>query len=223
MNIVSQKLEECFSTLLMFSSPEEGGIFPANVDIDKSSNITLIAGPNASGKSLVCKLIATFAREKKMACRACSMLNRSQGGIESAMIFGDESYNSTGVNSFGAVKNALISTENDKRGIVILDEPDIGLSEEYSAAFGKYIADFMNSSGESFSHLIVVSHSRLFFNCFLEEYKKKVNKVYMSEAKTFDDWRSGAVKPANIDELANLSKNGRDKFLAINKMAEKPD
>lgn len=220
MNIISKELENYFTKLVMFSLPEDGGIFPAKAEISGEANVTLIAGPNASGKSLVSKMIANFSREQNLPCRVCSMLNRSQGGIESAMIFGDESYNSTGVNSLSAIENSLKSTVNDKKGVVILDEPDIGLSEEYSGGLGKYVADFMNDKGLNFTHLVIVSHSRLFFNCFIEGYRKEINKVYMSKRKTFDDWRLGAVEVASVEDLKSLYKNSRDKFLAINELAK---
>lgn len=77
-----------------------------------------------------------------------------------ALVYGTEEYQSTGSNSARTIKRLLSSAQTCKTPhILILDEPDAGLSDDYAAGAGVEISEFCSNLCRE-TRLVVVSHRR---------------------------------------------------------------
>lgn len=195
----------------IFFQPEDGtGVAPLLRNYTMSSAdvpVLLVAGINASGKSILTNMVQTTAKNCGFAHRCVSMDNRtSRPGIERAMIFGTESDQSTGFISTGAViKGMKASQSGESPAVLILDEPDIGLSEEMAGAMGEYIAQHVLEENHNLKFIVIVSHSRPLFERVLEKLPYAPHAVIMgSESMTFIEWLYGPkikMGPEAIDAL----------------------
>jgi len=178
----------------------------------------LVAGSNASGKSIVTNMVQIMARDCGFAHRCVSMDNRSgKSGIERAMIFGSESDQSTGYISTGAViKGLKASQTSDKPAVLILDEPDIGLSEEMAGAMGEYIAQHVSETDHNLKFIMIVSHSRPLFERILEQLPYQPHVVFMgSNEMTFSQWLNGPKQRLGPDAIDALRLKGRQTQSAV--------
>jgi energy-coupling factor transporter ATP-binding protein EcfA2 len=184
------------------------------------NNILIIFGENASGKSLFSNVVEQSAREEKIEIRNACMRNRTSGGISRAFVFGDESCQSTGETSFNVARKALESTlKANKAAIAILDEPDVGLSDYYAPAMGKYIAESYLKMNEN-QGIVLVSHSRLLIKSFLTTLNSPVNTIGINIKSDLDTWIKDKSE-ASVEELLNLSSYAKDKEMAIYREIEK--
>lgn len=178
------------------------------------SNVVIIYGENASGKSLFSSIIEQCARSEKIGCRNACMRNRTSSGIEKAFIFGDEGSQSTGATSLSVAVKCLSNTlKEDKDSLAILDEPDVGLSDYYTPALGKYIAEQMVTAPEHVG-LVLVSHSKLLMKSFLETYNKPVSTIGINTELSLNDWIS-KNEIATLDELLSLDNKAHEKYISI--------
>ncbi len=117
---------------------------------------------NASGKSFFGKLLGQYVRkEHKIEVMNVGMAFRTESGVARCFVFGDESDSSTGMLSYKAVQGGIRTCrgrENDH--VLFLDEPDIGLSEEFQGALGRVIAEFASDIPDKTKLFGVVTHSR---------------------------------------------------------------
>lgn len=184
------------------------------------SNITIIYGENASGKSFLSKIIQSVCRyneEKRIPVRAVSVSNRTSSGIEKAMIFGDESEQSTGETSFRVAKLGLNSFKNDEgQSILIMDEPDIGMSRKYSKAFGKYIIEEINDTNPKEKSVIIVSHNIDFIKSILLNYGKPVNYIGVNTKMSLNEWIDDETEYDVLD-LELLKSIGIEKWRGISR------
>lgn len=178
------------------------------------SNILIIYGENASGKSLFSTIIEQSARMEKIGTRSACMRNRTSGGIERAFIFGDEGSQSTGATSLNVTIKCLSNAlKEEKNSLAVLDEPDVGLSDYYTPALGRYISEQMSQAPEHIG-LVLVSHSRLLMKAFLETCKKPVSTIGINTELSLHDWISKSGE-ASIDELLSLDTMANEKNIAI--------
>ncbi|MDU8350577.1 hypothetical protein RYA05_01590 [Pseudomonas syringae pv. actinidiae] len=209
-------IEDKLANSIFFQSEEETGAAPLLRTYAMSGTnvpVLLVAGINASGKSILTNMVEILAMDCGFAHRCVSMDNRTSGsGIERAMIFGTESDQSTGYISTGAVIKGLKSSQTgDKPAALILDEPDIGLSEEMAGAMGEYIAQHVLEQNHNLKFIMIVSHSRPMFERVLEKLPYAPHVVFMgSEDMTFDAWLNGPqirLDPSAIDQLRTKGKD----------------
>ena len=211
-----KKVRDTFDNAKIFDSSSDDAIIPINHHIDEKSKVLFVAGNNASGKSLVGKIIETIAADDKIPKRSCSMRNRTSGMFGQRLVFGDESDNSTGQNSVNAVVKGLKSTIETEGSLLILDEPDLGLAENYTAALGEYIASQINEHNEKIGLIVIVSHSKILFNCALETLKCPYSSVFVGDKNiTFDDWLKSPLSKSSIDELLDLNRKSRETWKRI--------
>lgn len=180
----------------------------------ENSQALIIYGENVSGKSFIGKLCEAVFRKDGVGVRSASVGNRTASGVEKAFIYGDESSQSTGATSFRVMDLCLNSSINDVgETLMILDEPDLGLSPKYSRTLGKYLAEKINSCSDD-KYIIVVSHNADFLESFHHNLKVKPSHIGINTSETFDEWlKSDSL--ADIDDLMNLSKLDGDKYRAI--------
>lgn len=142
-------------------------VLPSLLQIGVRRDLMTLTGENGGGKSLAVKFIGQLAEKLgeeqglKVEVIDIGMGRRTSSGIVRAMMFGDESKDSTGNISVQTMKTA-INTSLGRKGphILIFDEPDIGLGEGYHSAAGKFIVDFARRKTDVCLGIVVVSHSR---------------------------------------------------------------
>jgi AAA15 family ATPase/GTPase len=207
--------------LRLFDAEKEDPEFFSDITTNiNNSNVLIIYGENASGKSLFSNVIEQFASVDGFEIRHSCMRNRTVAGIGRALIYGEEAVQSTGATSVLVSKNAIESTVNsEEKAIAILDEPDIGLSDYYSPALGKYIAEKCTEFDQT-KGLVLVSHSKKLISSFLNKFDKPVNTLGINTKLELSEWLS-VTKEASIEELLNLNVYARNKERAIMRAMKK--
>lgn len=128
-----------------------------------NSKLVVITGENATGKSIVRRLVQVAGKDSKTEVIHLSQEGRSGSGngIMRACVYGAEDWESTGYISAHTVKGAIkTSRSRDHKHIIFWDEPDIGLSDNYAAGVGIQIREFVQNSPEKLFAAFVVSHSK---------------------------------------------------------------
>lgn len=141
------------------------------------SRLVLVLGDNAGGKSLFRRVIqqATHRGQKggfgepeiprgKFPVRefiGLSMQTRTRGGVVSSMLYGDESYHSTGELSARTTEMGIKTvSEREHTTILYWDEPDIGMSGGAAAGAGITIREFVAQGMAPLCEAVfVTSHS----------------------------------------------------------------
>ncbi|HHJ3076773.1 TPA: hypothetical protein ACPVZG_000569 [Vibrio parahaemolyticus] len=171
-------------------------------------------GDNASGKSFLGKVTTSILKSKGYATRSCSMSNRTSGMAGGAFIFGDESYSSTGVNSYQALKKMLNSSQKDSgNSISVLDEADLGLSPRYSRALGDFVASKL-SEMDGGKFVVIISHDTALISSFIGSCKLPVAEIGINTKMSLSQWLSDGSS-ASLDELEALEGISLKKFRAI--------
>lgn len=132
------------------------------------SRVVILVGPNGGGKSLVRRLLMqTYHNpkfgfvEKKLHVIHLSMQGRTSGGIERGMVYGCEDDSSTGQNSCHMVAMAIKHCRaQEGPHVLLLDEPDVGLSDEAALGAGMDMVEFCAALPELTLGVVLTSHSR---------------------------------------------------------------
>lgn len=182
-------------------------------------NLLLITGDNASGKSLVSRLFASWCRKHtKFECIHCSMHRRTAGGIERAFMYGDESWESTGAISVNNIKGATNTCRGrDSDHVLIFDEPDIGLAEAYQRAMGEYFRQFTETLPAHTRALVIITHSRGILKELIE---LSPHHLRVGDARSL---KTVVTRPTHktVEELLTLPKTGAERFRRIAALTKK--
>lgn len=212
-------VKDRFENAQIFDNSENDAIIPINFNINTDSKIIFVVGSNASGKSVIGKIIEMSAEQAGVQKRSCSMRNRTSGMFGQRMIFGDESDNSTGENSVSAVIKGLKSTVESENSVLILDEPDLGLADEYSAALGEHIAQEVNEHNEKLGLIVVITHSRKLLEAAINKLEFSYSTVHVGDANiSFDAWFEKPFQAASVNDLLGLKEKSRNTWKRIEKM-----
>jgi hypothetical protein len=162
MTAPSTTLAECLDRALADAAlfgPE--GACPAIGEPGAHPRLLVVSGSNAGGKSLFCRYLDQTLAKGGCEVMRVGMGKRTESGMVRAMMFGDEGSESTGNVSVNVVMTG-VSTARGRTSdhVLILDEPDVGLSEGYQAALGEFLAAFAADLPERTLGLVVVSHAR---------------------------------------------------------------
>ncbi len=126
--------------------------------------LVIITGPNACGKSVLRKILHNRASEAKLMYVNTSQEGRIQSsGLERLMLYGTETDDSTGYNSVKQLTKCFQSIKSyEKPCVVMLDEPEIGCSEEVQAAIGQRIAQEWSQPDNMLAvrAFFIITHSR---------------------------------------------------------------
>lgn len=207
--------------------------FPFHVETNNDdSKITVITGDNASGKSLFVKDFKNCAKKffgiKPIVVSIRERLNPSSGNeVEKRRIFSfnDESNKSTGVSSLEIIKKSLSTLAQwgkEDKTMLILDEPETGLAQNYEYALGQYIADNMKSlqNNPNIAGIVIVSHSK---NLVKGIYESGCNMsfVYMGkEPLTVNEWINSEDRKT-VDDLILLMEKGNKKYDEVEAISQK--
>lgn len=160
----------------------------------------VVTGENASGKSFVRKLLYSIIKQKKMECIHLSQQGRSSSGIASSLIYGDESYNSTGY----LTSRLIITGINTCRGreephYIIWDEPDIGLSDGYAAGIGVEIRKFVETLPDLTKGVIVITHSKALVRQLLPI---NPSHLRLGGCPSLNSWLNSVTEPLDLKSLS---------------------
>lgn len=197
---------------------------------NSASPLILMAGENASGKSVICRLLGKLSIEHDLRHVEISMGDRNSKGVFSKIReygrYGDEDRESTGYLTINRIiKDSKALLESDKDFCFVLDEAELGLSEEYHQALGQLIArthaDFL-ASGRCRAFL-VCSHSRILLKAILASTSPRPSSIYLSMEPTdvtLYDWLDSPLMHRSIDDLLSLPERAREKRRSINQLRQ---
>ena len=226
MNKLLNNLDD-FANGKFFTSGALEGLFTKG---QTDSKVVVVVGGSASGKSFCIRVMASWANNDDEEPIQVSMKYRTEAGFHRAFMFGPigDSEDSTGNVSLGAIKGALGTSENrEKNHWLMLDEPDLGLSEDYAAAMGVWLAEYANKLPEKCQGLMIVTHSRDLVKSLFEKTTLTPHFLHMDGNKTPEQWISSNPVTRTVTELMSLEDKSRQRRRAINavlkpKAAQKP-
>lgn len=172
--------------------------------------VAIVVGSNASGKSLAVRLIGSWlnGEKPKVEPLQVSMRYRTMMGMHKAFMygpFGDEQ-DSTGAVSMGAIEGGLMTARGRETPCwLLLDEPDVGLSEDFTYALGEHLARSANEGlGAKCGGLVVVTHSRELVNGMVENLAAAPHFVHVDDnPQTLTEWLAGRRR-RSVEELLAL-------------------
>ncbi len=180
--------------------------------------LTVITGDNASGKSLLRKILSNEYRDQGIEFIHTSQTGRARSGIERMFIYGSEEDDSTGFNSVRTLLGVL-RTARERTGpvVIMLDEPEIGCSDETAAALGQRLARDLD--GLSNLHACyVVSHSRCLVRPLLG--LAPTHWRLSEQPMSLEAWVDRPVSPeAPLEGLVAL---GRERWRAVQRIVKEP-
>jgi len=192
---------------------------------DASSKVAVIVGSNASGKSLGIRILAAQLNRDKIEPLQVSMKYRTDAGIARAFMygpFGDASH-STGAVSLVAIQGALRTARSreEKPCWVLLDEPDVGLSEDFAYPLGEHLASCANEGlGPRCDGLVVVTHSRELVRGLTERLVTPAHFVHVDpQPQTLAEWLT-TRRTRTVEDLVNLNAYATDLHRKVTRILE---
>ena len=172
-------------------SPEEKQVYNDKVSnlvnildiiLNDPEEFTILTGSNGGGKSMIRNQFGLKYQNdlknnpNKRKCKSISMelrtsINSSWGALSAAML--DNDATPTSLNTFqlikGVLKDAGIFEEHEpgtirmysETGYIIIDEPEIGMSEEMVLALGYYLLEIFPLIMAEKIGLMIITHSRV--------------------------------------------------------------
>lgn len=180
-------------------------------------NVVVIVGENASGKSVMFKTLAQSLRPHGITGITLSIRERTSGddgGVRRAMMFGQEAQMSTGHVSVGVIergfRNARNWAEQGNPNVLMLDEPELGLSDGYAGALGEFLAQEAQTLPENAHGLVVVTHSRSLVQRLCAALPTRPHLIVMGDTPlTLEQWW-GEPELRSVADLKALQERGRD-------------
>lgn len=189
--------------------------------------LLIIVGENASGKSLLFRVISAWAHKKKVTGITISIRERTDSTVpfRRAFMFGEENEKSTGANSFQVIEAGFKNAESGGHGqtLLMLDEPELGLSDGYARALGEYLGQRATTLTDSCQGLVVVTHSHSLVRGVLVGLQATPAFVHVgAQSKPIDRW---LVDPEHrtVEDLKNLSDVAFERWRAIQKIMNEKD
>lgn len=187
---------------LSFFRPNKQGITPIEAVVDHGeSKLVIISGDNASGKSMVRRIVCAALSKMSMECIHLSQQGRSanNGNPMRGFIYGTEEYDSTGYNSAKTIQTCLkTSWSREKRHCIFWDEPDIGLSDSYAAGLGVAIREFIEKPPDKLYIAFLVSHRKAMVEQLLPI---KPWNMRLGGCLDLVSWLKAPVIPASPEKL----------------------
>lgn len=188
------------------------------------SKVLVVTGSNASGKSFAVRVLASWLNNEKPKVEPLqvSMKYRTEAGMHRAFMFGPfgDAQDSTGTVSLRAIQGGLRTAQGrDSACWLMLDEPDVGLSEDFGYAMGQYLAAEANKGlGENCHGFVVVTHSRELVQGMVDTLEKRPHFAHVDDKPlSIDDWLSGGRR-RTVEELLELPTKSVETFRALNKI-----
>ena len=165
------------------------------INLDK---ITILTGGNGMGKSVIRKQMVSVCHHDNVKVWTCSMDKRA--GFDSfycgMMVFGrDCEWLPTSINTFNGIDG--FDKAEDSYGI--LDEIEIGMSEESQYGIALYINSKLEEYKKKNRGLLIITHSKWLV--------KTINAdVFLNiEGMTKDEWLNREIVPTDFKQLGKDS------------------
>jgi hypothetical protein len=170
--------------------------------------LVVVLGPNAAGKSLFRRVIGGICGGSSSGNRiefiGLSQEFRQCGGVATAFVYGDESWEASGAISANSVVGGIVTCRGRMSDHVIFwDEPDLGLSDEYAAGAGVEIADFALDMPEHTLAAFVVTHRAVLVRELL---RARPHYLYIGSGRgaapaSIRAWLGRPIRPAKLETL----------------------
>ncbi len=199
-NSISEFLNDVLSLSYFKPDPEADNAIPIETKLDVGeSKLVVITGENASGKSLVRRIVTAALNKMKVECIHISQEGRCRGGMERAFIYGSEDSHSTGCISFSTVQKSIKTSQGreNKHGI-FWDEPDIGLSDNYAAGVGVSISDFLKDPPDKLFVSFLVTHRKVLVEQLLP---LKPWNIRLGGYPDLETWIKSPIIPCDPEQL----------------------
>jgi hypothetical protein len=189
--------------------------------VETDSKVCIITGQNASGKSFLRKILNARHQDDNIEYIHLSQCGRSSSsGLMRAMIYGSEEEDSTGYISVKAIRGAIrTGTARTKPFALMLDEPEIGCSEELALSLShKLVNEIPNML--KLETLYINTHSRNIVNPLLALNPGYVH-LYSADDElkypTIQSWLEREIEPIDVDLLYE---NANKKYTAVSKLID---
>jgi hypothetical protein len=194
---------------------EELGINPK---FDTSGSVMVVTGSNATGKSLVRRVICGNLKRLGIEAIHLSQQGRAQGGIARCFIYGSEDDESTGFISAKTFQGAFRTMRGREQAhVVIWDEPEIGMGEELQLGTADWLYnELARDWPKHLCGVVVLTHSRIFASKVMGFPDSKW--LNMNGYGTLEEWLSRKIVPVGPEELIEL---GLKKWGRISKILQK--
>ncbi len=182
----------------------------------RGKDVVIFVGQNGAGKSMVRRMLKVGAQERNIAIYDFSQERRCSGDLGTAMIYGDETWQSTGFISLSTLQRAF-KQKPGKDFLLVWDEPEIGLSEESLLGMVEALKEQLENPPKRLLGCIFMTHSRLFVR-ELQDYPGLAFVDLDGQYKTAKEWSNRKVKAADIQETLDY---GFARFRTLTKMLKK--
>lgn len=157
--------------------------------------ITILTGKNASGKSLIRKLLSTqiskALKKEKVFIPHASQEVRTNSNPES--IVHDLDWLATSHNTIHTI-NMVFNSDNPD--FIVIDEPEIGLGEELQLGLAHHLNELIASLK---CGVLIITHSRHIVNNL--KHDGFINLENMTET----EWLNREITPINVEEFKDFA------------------
>lgn len=181
-----------------------------------TANLAVVVGPNGGGKSFFRRLVCGICRQAIPKMYPIHLSMEGRGGYMASMVYGDEQYNATGVNSLHTVTGGFNHSRTlDTPHIIVWDEPDVGMSDALAASTGLAMVDFLRDPPPLLRATLVITHRKE-----LVARLASINPHYLhlgssNPPRSLEEWRSAPVEPVSFQEVEETSKMRFQRIQAI--------
>lgn len=206
-------VSECL-TLDYFHPEPSGEVAIPVVSTPGEGRLVVAVGGNASGKSFFRRIVQVVCQATKIETIHLSMEGRRGAAYNPGLsfVYGSEEWQSTGENSSETVLGAIRTSQGrDKQHVIFWDEPDIGLSDSWSASVGAEIRNFLKEPPTPLVAAVLVTHSKALLREVLP-----LNPHFLcfggDPSTSLSEWLE---KPICIRPLAELKEESHKRFKLI--------
>lgn len=192
---------------LNYFHPNEDGETAIDMHVSTTdSQVVVVTGENASGKSFLRRLLSGVTRGAGHEIMHLSMEGRmdymnSFGGLRS-MVYGDEETRATGENSSRLIRAGLRNcADRAHKHVIIWDEPELGLSEGAQFGLGLELAEKLPRLPKSTLAAVLITHSKPMTRV-LASLEPRPCFVYLGKpALSLDEWLAAPAAPRSLDDI----------------------
>lgn len=200
----------------------QGSPFYATLSAEGSPRLLVVTGENASGKSLFVRMLCHLsAKHHGLLPVSVSVRERTGSGMRQAFMFGDEQTQSTGATTVSAIRRALENNLDRPQGsLLVVDEPELGLSEGYAAALGAYIGQGLENLPDACRGVVVVTHSRPLVRALWNASPLEPTHVAVGQDAVvgIEAWLD-QTETRTVDELLALEDIGLERFRQAHRLS----
>ena len=161
--------------------------------------LTILTGSNASGKSVIRKMLPKYIAEKlnrdntNECVSALSFMTRA--GLNSSCginFLRDDDWSATSQGSVEHTRHLLTFTDR----FLVLDEVELGMSEEMQLAIAQHINSVKEKVLKDSYGLLVITHSRIIASTLEEDAFFNIDGY-----KTKQEWLDRKIVPVDLDKF----------------------